>query len=376
MAASKDFYEVLGVSDKASPDEIKKAYRKLAKQYHPDANPDDPKAGDRFKDLGEAYAVLSDADKRKQYDQMRRLGAFGFGGGRSAPGGGERRSAGGGAGGISFDDLQGFGGIGDIFSSIFDFGGRGKGGTSTRAGGPRKGQDVEYVVEISFEKAVGGGKISIDVPITEECAICSGSGAAPGSAIKTCAECGGAGQVSFGQSGFAVKRPCPACMGRGRIPEKPCTACGGRGSVRQSRKIQVTVPKGVDTGTRLKLSGHGERGAGGGPPGDLILTFKVQDHRFFQREGLNIHVTVPINIVQAALGSKIKVRTVSGAKVVLRIPPGTQPGTRFRIRGQGIEKGDRRGDQIVEVKVEVPDDLSGDAKEALEQFSASAELKH
>lgn len=378
MAASKDFYEVLGVSEKASADEIKKAYRKLAKKYHPDANPDDPGAAERFKDLGEAYAVLSDAEKRKQYDQMRRLGAFGFGGGSGRGPTGPRRSggAGAGSGGISFDDLQGFGGIGDIFSSIFDLGGRGKGAGASKSGGPRKGQDVEYVVELSFETAVKGGKVSIDVPITEECATCSGSGAAPGSSVKTCSECGGSGQVSFGQSGFAVKRPCPACLGRGTIPEKPCPACSGRGSLRQSRKVQVTVPKGVDTGSKLKLSGQGERGASGGPPGDLILTFKVKEHRFFERDGLDIHVTVPINIVQAALGSKIKVRTVSGARVVLRIPPGTQPGTRFRIRGQGVEKGERVGDQIVEVKVEVPESLDADSRKALEMFGNAAALRH
>lgn len=378
MAASKDFYEVLGVSEKASADEIKKAYRKLAKKYHPDANPDDSSAAERFKDLGEAYAVLSDAEKRKQYDQMRRLGAFGFGGGSGRSGSSSRRgsSSGGGSGGISFDDLQGFGGIGDIFSSIFDLGSKGKGSGQAKSGGPRKGQDVEYVVELSFETAVKGGKISIDVPITEECATCSGSGAAPGSAVKTCGECGGSGQVSFGQSGFAVKRPCPACLGRGRIPETPCPACSGRGNLRQARKVQVTVPKGVDTGSKLKLSGQGERGAAGGPPGDLVITFKVKEHRFFERDGLNIHVTVPINIVQAALGSKIKVRTVSGARVVLRIPPGTQPGTRFRIRGQGVEKGERVGDQIVEVKVEIPDELDADSRKALEMFGSTAALRH
>ncbi|MEK9502255.1 molecular chaperone DnaJ [Gaopeijia maritima] len=378
MAASKDFYEVLGVSEKASADEIKKAYRKLAKQYHPDANPNDAGAAERFKDLGEAYAVLSDAEKRKQYDQMRRLGAFGLGGaGRRSSAGSSRRpgSPGSASGGISFDDIQGFGGIGDIFSSIFDLGGRGKTQTSS-SGGPRKGQNVDYVVEVGFETAVKGGKISIDVPITEECATCSGSGAAPGSAVKTCGECGGSGQVSFGQSGFAVKRPCPACLGRGTIPEMPCAACKGRGSLRQSRKIQVAVPKGVDDGSKLKLSGQGERGAGGGPPGDLILTFKVKEHRFFRREGLDIHVTVPVNIVQAALGTRIKVRTVGGSKVVLKVPAGTQPGTRFRIRGQGVEKGDRVGDQIVEVKVEVPDTLDDSAREALEKFGSAAALRH
>ncbi len=373
MAADKDFYEILGVSEKASADEIKKAYRKLAKKYHPDVHPDDPKAADRFKEIGEAYSVLSDAEKRKQYDQMRRLGAFGFGGrGRGGPTAGQRPGA---QPGFSFDDLQGFGGIGDIFSSIFDLGGR-RDRTDTRHRGPRKGGDVEYVVEVPFETAVSGGKISIDVPITEECATCSGSGAAPGSSLVTCKECGGSGTVSFGQQGFAVKRPCPACFGRGKIPEKPCPSCGGRGAVRQNRRINVTVPRGVDSGSRVRLSGQGERGAGGGPPGDLIISFKVKPHRFFRREGLDIHVTIPINIVQATLGSKIRVRTVSGKRVILRIPAGTQSGTKFRIRGQGVEKGERVGDQIVEVRIEVPEKLSEDEEQAMERFADAAGLKH
>jgi molecular chaperone DnaJ len=382
MAGTKDFYRVLDVDEKASQDDIKKAYRRLAKKYHPDANRDDAGAAERFKEIGEAYQVLSDPEKRKKYDQMRKLGAFGFGGG--GRGGSRTRTGGAGAGapgGFSFEDVQGFGGgISDIFSSIFDMGGRARGGSAdpaaARGGGAQKGADVEYVVEIPFETAVKGGKIPLEVAVTEDCAVCSGSGAKPGTKLQTCPECNGAGQISFGQAGFAVNRPCPACMGRGRIPQTPCRACGGRGAVRQDRKLQVTVPRGVDTGSKLRLSGQGERGARGGPPGDLLLTFKVKPHRFFRREGLDIHVTVPINIVQAAMGSKIKVRTVSGARVILRIPPGTQPGTRFRIRGQGVEKGERVGDQIVEVSVQVPEELSEEEQEALEQFADLAHLKH
>jgi molecular chaperone DnaJ len=375
MPAEKDFYEILGVGEKASPDEIKKAYRKLAKQYHPDANPDDPKAPDRFKDIGEAYSVLSNAEKRKQYDQMRRLGAFGFG--RREPGAaGPRPGAAPGGGSFSFEDLQGFGGIGDLFSSIFDLGGRRGERPGGPSGGPRRGEDVEYVVEIPFETAVTGGKISIAVPITEECATCSGSGAAPGSALVKCKECAGTGTVSFGQQGFAVKRPCPACFGRGRLPEQPCPSCAGRGTVRQTRKLQVSVPRGVDTGSRVRVSGQGERGGSGGSPGDLIISFKVKPHRFFRREALDIHVTVPVNIVQATLGSKVRVRTVTGKRVVLRIPAGTQSGTRFRVRGQGVEKGDRVGDQIVEVRIEVPEKLSPEEEQAMEQFAATAGLKH
>lgn len=373
--AKKDFYEVLGVGEKATPEEIKKTYRKLAKQYHPDANPGNPQATERFKEIGEAYAVLSDPDKRKQYDQMRRLGAFtGF------PGRGPSPRPGGGAGpqadpGLSFEDLQGgFGNISDLFSSLFDLGKKTTQGT--RRKGPQRGQNVEYVVEVPFLTAALGGKVSVDVAITEDCATCGGDGATPGTASRSCGECHGTGTVSFGQGGFAVKRPCPACLGKGKIPESPCASCQGKGTVHQRRKIQIAVPVGVESGSKVRLSGQGERGAGGGPAGDLVITFKVEPHRFFRREGLDVHVTVPINIVQATLGSKVRVGTVHGTKVVLKIPPGTQTGTRFRIRGQGIEKGDRVGDQYVDVKVEVPDKLSPEEQRAMEEFAQASGLKH
>jgi molecular chaperone DnaJ len=378
---TKDYYQVLGVPEKASAEEIKKAYRKLAKQHHPDANPNNPQSTERFKEVGEAYSVLSDAEKRKQYDQMRRLGAFGFG--RGAPGPGPRPSGapggpgGAAGGGFSFEDIGDFGGLGDLFSSLFDRGRRGPAGApGGRPGGPERGENVEYVVEIPFETSVAGGKISIDVPITEECATCAGSGAAPGSGTHKCAECGGSGTIAFGQGGFQVKRPCPACLGRGQVPDKPCPSCGGSGMVRQTRTIQVAVPEAVETGTKIRIPGQGERGHSGGQAGDLVITFKVAPHKFFQRDGLDVHVTVPINLVQATLGSKIRVRTVRGKRVVLTIPPGTQTGTKFRIRGQGIEKGGRIGDQYVEVKVEVPEKLSDEEQKLLEQFAAASGLKH
>ena len=276
--------------------------------------------------------------------------------------------------GFSFEDLQGFGGLGDIFTSIFDRGS--KGPDSPKPKGPRTGQNVEYVVEISFKTAVHGGKISIEVPITEECATCGGSGASPGTGTKRCTECSGSGSISFGQGGFAVNRPCPACFGRGRIPERPCKSCAGGGSVRQDRRIQITVPKGVETGSKIRASGRGERGSQGGKPGDLIITFKVKPHDFFQREGLDIHVTVPINLAQATLGSKMAVRTVDGKKVHFRIPPGTQSGTKFRIRGQGVQKGGRVGDQYVEVMVDIPEELTEEQQQAMEVFASSSGLKH
>ncbi|MFW5947026.1 MAG: molecular chaperone DnaJ [Gemmatimonadota bacterium] len=371
-AGTKDYYQILGVSEKADASEIKKAYRKLAKQYHPDANANDPKAAERFKEVGEAYAVLSDPEKRKQYDQMRRMGPFGgFGGAR--PGTGGARTSAGGPGGTRFtmDDLGDMGGLGDLFSSIFDFGRKRQPRT-----GPQRGGNVEYTVEIPFETAARGGTISITVPVTEECATCGGTGAAPGTRTTVCGECGGSGTVSFGQGGFAVNRPCPACYGRGQVPARPCPTCGGSGQVRQERRIRLKVPAGVDTGSKLRLSGQGERGRGGGPPGDLLITFQVKPHRFFRRKGLDVHCTVPVNIAQAALGSKIRVRTVDGRKVSLRIPPGTQSGTRFRVPGQGIEKGGRRGDQYVQVRITVPERLDPDEEKLMREFAEAAELKY
>ena len=368
--ATKDFYKTLGVSEKASQAEVKKAYRRLAKKYHPDANPGNAKATERFKEVGEAYAVLSDPEKRKQYNNMRRLSGFGFGGGRGAQGGGRGETG----GGFSLDDLQGLGGLGDIFNSILDRGWRAA--DPRKPQGRRTGRDVDYVVEIPFDTAVRGGKVPIKVPITEDCATCGGSGAAPGTGTKSCGECAGTGAISFGQGGFAVKRPCPACLGRGRIPETLCSSCGGRGSVRQDRRIEVTVPKGVETGSKIRATGQGERGSQGGKPGDLIITFKVKPHDFFRREGIDIHVKVPINLAQAMLGSKMAVRTVDGRRVRLRIPPGTQSGTIFRIRGHGVEKGGRVGDQYVEVEVEIPKDLTDEQRTAMEGFAASSGLKH
>ncbi len=367
---TKDFYKILGVSDKASQDEIKSAYRTLAKKYHPDVKPGDSTAADRFKGIGEAYAVLSDPVKRKQYDQMRRIPNLGFGRGRS----GARGSAGDGGGGFSFEDLEGFGGLGDIFSSIFDRKPKSAGPEPSR--GPAKGRSIEYMVEISFLTAVKGGKISIDVPITEECATCGGSGASPGTGTKQCTECKGVGAISFGQGGFAVNRPCPACLGLGKTPESPCKSCRGNGSVRQNRRFKITVSKAVESGGRVRLSGKGERGSQGGKPGDLIITFKVKPHDFFKRDGLNIHVTISVNLVQATLGSKMAVKTVYGKKVHLRIPPGTQGGTKLRIRGHGIQKGERVGDQIVEVDVAIPEELTDEQREAMEEFASSSGLKH
>jgi molecular chaperone DnaJ len=358
-ATTKDYYQILGVSDSADSDAIKKAYRTLAKQYHPDANPDNPSASERFKEVSEAYSVLSDSEKRKQYDRMRRFTPFEE---FASSVGDEQRGK-----GFSFDDL---GGIGDIFSSIFDFG-RGR-----KRQAAQKGRDVEHTVDVAFETAARGGSITIDVPVTEECATCDGSGARPGTTTTRCPECDGTGHRSLGQGDFAINRPCPACFGRGEIATDPCPSCGGTSQVTSQRRVNLRVPTGAETGSRVRMSGMGERGPGGGPPGDLIIKFDVKKDRFFRRLGLDIYCTVPINIAQATLGSKLRVRTVSGKRVVLRIPPGTSSGTKFRLPKMGIEKDGRLGDQYVEVKVTVPDKLDERGKELMKEIAELEGIKY
>jgi molecular chaperone DnaJ len=358
-ATTKDYYQILGVSENADSAAIKKAYRRLAKQYHPDANPDNPSAAERFKEVSEAYSVLSDSEKRKQYDRMRRFTPFE----QYAPGPGQEHRG----RGFSFDDL---GGIGDIFSSIFDFG-RGR-----RRQTAQKGRDVEHTVEVPFETAARGGQITIDVPVTEECATCDGSGARPGTATTRCPECNGTGHRSLGQGDFAISRPCPACFGRGEIATDPCPSCGGTGQVTSLRRVNLRVPAGAETGSRVRMSGMGERGPGGGPPGDLIIKFEVKKDRFFRRRGMDIYCTVPINIAQAMLGSKLRVRTIGGKRVVLRIPPGTSSGTKFRLPKMGIEKDGRLGDQYVQVKVVVPEKLDEKSRELMKQLAETEGIKY
>ena len=360
---TNDYYNVLGVAENASASEIKKAYRKLAKKYHPDANPGNASADDAFKEVSAAHRVLSDVEKRKKYDQVRKYGGLGAFESRGA-------SPGMGGGGVKFDDLSDLGGIGDIFSSIFDFGRK-----QSREQGPTRGRHIEYAVKISLRTAVRGGKVEVTVPINEECAICQGTGAAPGTKLRNCSECDGKGEVTLGQGGFSVRRPCTACMGRRRVPDTPCAVCSGRGQVRNKKRMSIQVPSGVDTGSKVRLSGQGERDSGGGPPGDLIIKFQVERHQFFTRKGMNLVCEVPTNLAQALLGSKIKVKTVDGKKVVLKIPAGTQGGTTFRVAGQGVWRGDNRGDQLVRVVVEVPK-LSEEGKKMVERLAVKEGLRH
>jgi molecular chaperone DnaJ len=378
MAQTKDFYATLGVGSSASQDEIKKAYRKLAKKYHPDANANDAKAGERFKEISEANNVLGDPKKRKQYDEMRRLGAFdgggfgGFGGGsRSARGAGAR----GGTQNINFEefDIGGLGGLGDLFSSMF---GGGETRQSSRSRGPEKGQSVEATLDIPFRTAARGGKVPIELEVSEECSTCHGTGAAPGAQLKICPECNGRGVISFGQGGFAVNRPCPVCLGKGQVPTEPCPTCHGSGEVRARRKVLVNVPAGVDTGSKIRLKGQGGKGNANGPPGDLVITFNLLPDKFYKRDGLDVIATVPLNIAQATLGTKISVRTLDGKKVAIKIPPGTPSGKRFRVRGQGIEKGEKKGDLIVEVSIQVPEKLSEDQERMMKEFAESGGLKY
>jgi molecular chaperone DnaJ len=358
--AAKDFYQILGVSDSASQAEIKKAYRRLAKQYHPDANPNNAQASERFKEISEAHSILSDPDKRKQYDQMRKLGAFdGFARRPAGAGAAGGRASAGGFSTEDFDlgDLGGFG-LGDIFSSIFGRGRR-----------EERGESLETLVDVPFRVAMLGGKVSVTLPVTESCPTCHGSGGAPGATFSTCPECQGRGTISFGQGGFAVTRPCPQCRGRGKIPSEECPTCHGAGEVRTERRVAITVPPATESGTKVRLRGQGLPGRPGQPAGDLLVTFQVQPDRFFRRDGLDLIGEVPINLAQAVLGTRLRVRTIDGKKVMLKIPAGTQPGRRFRIKGLGVEKNGRRGDQLVEIRVTVPERLSAEQQELIKRFA-------
>ena len=384
MAQTRDFYAVLGVSSSASQDEIKKQYRRLAAKHHPDKNPNDAKAAERFKEISEAYTVLGDAEKRKQYDDMRRLGAFGgFGGGARSgprPSGAPRPGTTGGGGReqeFRFQDFDigGIGGLGDLFASMFGGGAeRGTGGARQRE--EQRGQTVETTLEVPFRVAATGDKVSVELEVNEECDVCNGSGAAPGATLKVCPECNGRGVISFGQGGFAVNRPCPMCLGRGQIPSERCPKCGGAGEVRNRKKVMITVPAGSDTGTKIRLKGQGGRGSAGAPPGDLVITLQVQPDRFYKRDGLDLVATVPINIAQATLGSKISVTTLEKKRVAIRIPAGTASGRRFRVRGQGIAKDGQRGDLIIEVQISVPEKLTEEQERMMREFAEAGGLKY
>ena len=359
MAEKQDYYQVLGVEKSASDAEIKKAYRVLAKKYHPDMNPGDKEAEQKFKEVNEAYAVLSEPEKRQKYDQ--------FGHAAFDP------AAGGGSGFGGFGDFGGFD-FGDIFSSFFGGGG---GGSSSRRRGPMRGSDVLTRLTISFEEAVAGCKKDISFDHVEACSDCHGSGAAPGSAVETCSVCRGSGQVTVQQNSplgiFQTSRPCSACNGAGKIVKTPCGNCRGKGYVKVTKKLSVTIPAGIDNEQRIALRGEGNAGRDGGTAGDLVIEVRVREHAIFERDGMDIYCEVPITFAQAALGAEIDIPTLEGTEKYT-IGEGTQTGTTFTLRGRGIPNINQpraKGNLYLTVNVEIPRGLNAKQKEALRSFADS-----
>ncbi len=350
----RDYYEVLGVGKSASEDEIKKAYRKLAMQYHPDRNPDDKAAEEKFKEAAEAYDVLRDDEKRARYDRFGHAGLGGQSGGFS-----------------STEDI--FSHFGDIFGDLFGFS---MGGRTRGRNYPQKGSDLRYNLTISFRQAAAGDSITIKIPRSKNCSTCSGSGCAPGSSPETCKHCGGTGQVRHNQGFFQIAVPCPVCNGRGSVIAKPCPDCKGSGVQQEVRELAVNVPAGVDSGNRLRLRGEGEAGVNGGPAGDLYVVLQVEDDKTFEREGQNLLVTKEISFVQAILGDKIPVPTLED-DISLEIPKGTQSGEVFRIAGKGLPYPGRgvSGDLLVEIRVIIPKHINTRQEEILREFASIDEAK-
>ena len=353
----RDFYEVLGVSRGASDDEIKKAYRKLAKQYHPDLNPGDKTAEAKFKEINEAYEILTDKDKRSRYDQFGHAGVdpnFGAGGG--------------GFGGFNMGDID----LGDLFGSFF--GGGFGGAQRANPNAPRRGENLRTAVTISFEEAAFGCEKEITVTRSEPCQTCHGNGCAPGTTAEVCPDCHGTGSIRIQRGGgaftFATSAPCTRCQGTGRIIHTPCPDCHGEGSVRKQRKLTVTIPAGIDNGQAISLRGQGGAGVNGGPAGDLLISVTVRPIDKFRREGTAVYYDQPVSFAQAALGAKLTIPTIDG-NVEYTMPRGTQPGTTFRLRGKGFPSvnGRGRGDQFVTVRVEVPTSLTREQEEALNAFA-------
>lgn len=347
--AKQDFYEILGVSRTASEEEIKKAYRRLAMKYHPDRNPGDKAAEEKFKEIKEAYEILTDHQKRQRYDQFGHAGVDpsmgGFGGGR----------------GFDFGED-----IGDIFSNIFGdmFGGR-----AGRGGGAQRGADLVYNLELSLENAVHGITTQIRIPAWVNCKECQGSGAKQGTSAENCSTCAGHGQVRMQQGFFTVTQTCPECRGQGRVIKNPCPSCRGQGRKQEQKTLSVKIPAGVDTGDRIRLQGEGEAGVHGAPSGDLYVQIKIKPHAIFKREGNDLYCEVPIGFVTATLGGEVEVPTLDG-RVSLKIPPETQSGKLFRMRGKGVKsvRGGHTGDLICNVVVETPVKLSREQKDLLKQF--------
>jgi molecular chaperone DnaJ len=355
MATKRDYYEVLGVSRGATEAEIKTAYRKLAVRYHPDKNPGDAEAEEKFKEAAEAYSVLSDAEQRGRYDRFGHQGVSGAAGAQGSWG------------------AQGFGGIEDILGDLFGFGdvfgggGRASGG---RRGAAQRGADLRYDLEMTLEESSEGMTAQLRVPRLEACDTCKGSGAAPGTQPETCSGCNGTGQIRYQQGFFSVARTCGQCRGAGRVIRTPCEQCKGAGRVEREKQIEVKIPAGVETGSRLRLAGEGEAGAQGGPAGDLYVVIHVREHDVFERQGNNLYASVPVTFAQAALGAETTVQTLDGQQS-LKVPAGTQTGTVFRLKGHGMPVlgGRGRGDLFVSVTVVTPTTLTREQRKLLEQLA-------
>jgi molecular chaperone DnaJ len=349
--SKRDYYEVLGVTRSVTEIEMKSAYRKLALKYHPDRNPGDKAAEEKFKECAEAYAILADADKRAAYDRFGHAAVSNAGGAGVDP--------------TIFADFGDIlGGLGDIFGFGDMLGG------GRRRGGPQRGGDLRYDLEITFAESAKGAETSIQIPRQEQCETCSGSGAAPGSAPTVCNQCRGQGQVRFQQGFFTVARTCPQCRGTGRTIAKPCHTCRGAGHVARQRKITVKIPAGIATGQQLRLQGEGEAGSAGGPPGNLYVVVHVQEHEFFRRDGMNLFCEIPVNFTTVALGGEIQVPTLDGTDNV-KVPEGTATGTTLRLRGKGMPdvNGRGRGDLFATVQVQTPRKLSKEQRQVLEQLA-------
>ncbi len=360
----KDFYEVLGVQKNAPAEELKKAYRKLAMKYHPDRNKD-PDAEEKLKEVNQAYDVLKDEQKRAAYDRFGHSAFDGSMGGARA-----------GSGGFNPSDFgPGFGGaFSDIFEDMFgDFMGQARGGGRRAGTGPVRGSDVQYTYEISLEDAFRGREATITLPSNEICDRCDGKGGEPGTGSEACPACGGSGRVRMQQGFFTIERTCATCQGQGSIIRDPCKKCGGAGRVRKEKTLKVKIPPGVDTGRRIRLAGEGEAGLRGGPSGDLYVLLAIRPHKFFQREGANLHCRVPIPMTTAALGGEVEVPTIEGQRTKVKVPSGTQSGQQFRLRSKGMStlRSDARGDMYIEVQVETPVNLSRKQIDLLKQLDAT-----
>jgi molecular chaperone DnaJ len=352
--AKRDYYEVLGIQKNATKDDIKKAYRKLAVQYHPDKNPGNKQSEDKFKEATEAYEILGDDQKRSAYDQ------FGFAGVEGMHGQGDFS-------GVfrGFEDIFGDGGFGSIFESFFSGGFR----RGTSGGGVRQGANLRYDIEIPFKDAVFGTKVEIQYSHNESCETCKGSGTTDGAGKKTCPVCRGSGQVRHSQGFFSVATPCHNCRGEGYIIEKPCNNCSGSGTQKKRQKILVTIPAGVENGKRIVIPKQGDAGANGGPAGDLYVFIRIKPHEFFERQGYDLYCAVPISISQAALGADIYATTLDNKKIRVKIPAGTQNGKLLRIRDEGVPSSSQRGSLYIKLMVQIPSKLSRRGKEILEEFS-------